>query len=518
MIKESRSRAGSAAVDPVLLVIVLVGLALRIAPWLHANVFLGVQEYDDGVYYGAAKLLLHGQFPYRDFTIVHPPGSALLLLPFAALGAVLGDPIALASARVAVALVAVANTLLVYRLAQHLPVQPSRVRAVPLVAAAVYAVLPNAVLAEHTVLLEPLVNLFCLAATALLCRPTDSPTGRAAALAGLLCALALSIKLFAGTYVLVLLAWLLITRRSRVRSYLAGLVGAAALLVGPFVLAAPGRFWHAVVVTQLARPLDASVTGLPRLADMLGLGGLLVALPLVIALVCVSLARVSQDWRSPLTLWLAIGLSTAAAFSVSASYFPHYGAFLAPPLALVVAGAVACRPAGRVVRQLPVAAVVALLAVLVGSSVHEATRAQGQLDLRRAAWLVPAGSCVFAEDASTALAAGLFAVPSARCPGWVDGRGVAYAGNTDWPKERNFYFAGFTGDTAWQRTLRSQLEQADFLLLHTAPEHIAEWSEATQTYAGTQFRPVLVLPAKGRGSAQLWRRVRADAAAGQSAG
>ena len=104
----------------------LVGLALRIAPWLRANGFLGVQEYDDGVYYGAAKALLHGLLPYRDFTIVHPPGSTVLLLPFAALGSVFGDPVGLASARVAVAVLAVANIVLVHRLAQLLPTAPSR--------------------------------------------------------------------------------------------------------------------------------------------------------------------------------------------------------------------------------------------------------------------------------------------------------------------------------------------------------------------------------------------------------
>ena len=56
------------------------------------NNFTGVLEYDDGVYYGAAKFLLHGLMPYRDFTIVHPPAICVLLLPFAAIGNWLGDP------------------------------------------------------------------------------------------------------------------------------------------------------------------------------------------------------------------------------------------------------------------------------------------------------------------------------------------------------------------------------------------------------------------------------------------
>lgn len=492
-----------------LLLIVLAGLALRIAPWLHANVFLGVQEYDDGVYYGAAKALLHGLLPYRDFTIVHPPGSAVLLLPFAAVGAAFGDPVGLAGARLAVAAVAVVNIVLVHRLAQHVPTAPGRARAVPLLAAAVYAVLPNAVAAEHTVLLEPLVNALCLAATLLLLRPhsTRRTAVVALALAGALCAVALSVKLFAGAYVLALVGWLLLTRQHRlVLPYLAGLGAGLAVAVGPFAAAAPTRFWHNVVVTQLSRPRDSPVSGLHRWADLVGLGALPVALPLVVGLVLVALLSASADRRSPLTLWLVLGLGTSLALTGSASYFPHYGAFLGPPLALVLAGAVAYRPSIRGVGRLPVAAVLVLLAVLAGSSVLAAVRAQGQPDLRRLALAVPAGSCVVSEDASTALAAGLFAVPSARCPGWIDGRGVSYDANTGWPGDRSFYFAGFTGDARWQATLRSQLAHADVLLLSGAPEQIPEWSAATRAYAKAHFRSVLVLRAPGRGGAELWRR------------
>ena len=479
-----------------LLLIVLVGVALRIAPWLRPNVFLGVQEYDDGVYYGAARALLHGLLPYRDFTIVHPPGSAVLLLPFAALGSVLGDPVGLAGARVAIAVVAVVNLLLVYRLAQFLPTAPSRARIVPLLAAAVYAVLPNVVQAEHTVLLEPLVNVLCLSATLLLQRGR-----RGVALAGALCAVALSVKLFAAVYVLALLGWLLLTRRRQVLPYLAGLTAGLAVLVLPFAALAPERFWHNVVVTQLSRPLDSPVSGLHRLADLVGLGALPAALPLVVVLVLVAALRARQDWRTPVTLWLAVGLGSAVAFLASASYFPHYGAFLAPPLALVLAGAVARPPA-----RLQSVSVIILLAVLAGSSVLAEARTHGQADLRRVAGLVPAGSCVFSENASTALAVGLFAAPSARCPGWIDGRGVSYDGNTDWPRDRNFYFAGFTGDARWQAELQHQFARADFLLLTGPPAQLPEWSAATRAYAETHFRLVLDLPAPGRGSAQVWRR------------
>jgi len=57
--------------------------------WPSHNLF-GVLEYDDGVYYAAARLLLDSYLPYSDFSIVHPPGVSLVLLPAAVFGYLLG--------------------------------------------------------------------------------------------------------------------------------------------------------------------------------------------------------------------------------------------------------------------------------------------------------------------------------------------------------------------------------------------------------------------------------------------
>jgi len=40
-------------------------------------------QYDDGVYFGNALRLVHGAIAYRDFAMVQPPGSMLLLTPVA---------------------------------------------------------------------------------------------------------------------------------------------------------------------------------------------------------------------------------------------------------------------------------------------------------------------------------------------------------------------------------------------------------------------------------------------------
>ena len=488
-----------------LLLIAAIALLLRVYPWFHAHVFLGVQEYDDGVYYAAAKALLHGAFPYRDFTIVHPPGSTLLLLPFAALGAVFGDPAGLASARVAIALIGVANTVLVYRLAQRLPRSGAARRRAALTAAALYAVMPNAVAAEHTVLLEPIVNLLCLLAVAALWQRQGGGTGTAV-LAGALCAAAISVKLFAGAYVLALGFWLLVTRQYRLLlGYLAG-VAAGGLLLLPLVLLDPAAFWHDVVVTQVSRPLDSAVSGAARFSDMAGLTALPVSCALGVLLLIAVLAAKKPAASG---FWLGLSLLIGLAFLGSASYFPHYGAFLAPPLVLTMA---ACPRRPRIIGVLTSALLLIMLTSWTATTVRADLASAGQGDLRRVSLLVAPGSCVFAENASTAIAADLLSVSSAQCPTWVDGRGVSYAGNTDWPRERNYYFAGFTGDARWQRALRNQLAHADFLLISRPPGQIPEWDALTRAYAVAQFQPVLVLPAAGRGRAELWQRTVPDPA------
>jgi alpha-1,2-mannosyltransferase len=127
--------------------ILLGAFALRIAPDVHAGNLTGVLEYDDGVHYAAGLALLHGQLPYRDFVLLHPPGIALLMAPVAALGELIGEPAAMALARLGIIAVGLMNAALLARLLR---------RASPLagLAGAVYAAYPGAIYAERTVLLD----------------------------------------------------------------------------------------------------------------------------------------------------------------------------------------------------------------------------------------------------------------------------------------------------------------------------------------------------------------------------
>jgi hypothetical protein len=123
---------------------------------------LGVTEYDDGVLFGNALRLASGVVPYRDFAMVQPPGSALLMVPVALLAKVTGTAWGLAVARILTVCADTANVVLLGVLVRHRgPVTAG-------VACGLYAVYPDALVAAHTFLLEPWLNLCCLAAAALI--------------------------------------------------------------------------------------------------------------------------------------------------------------------------------------------------------------------------------------------------------------------------------------------------------------------------------------------------------------
>ena len=65
----------------VIAVATALALALRFYQLSRPFYLLGVNEYDDGPYFGSAVRLLNGALPYRDFYIVQPPGITLLMVP-----------------------------------------------------------------------------------------------------------------------------------------------------------------------------------------------------------------------------------------------------------------------------------------------------------------------------------------------------------------------------------------------------------------------------------------------------
>jgi hypothetical protein len=479
--------------DVVVLVTVLVLAALvRAWPWLQPHTFGGVLEYDDGVYYAAAKALVHGVAPYRDVTILHPPGSALLLAPFAALGSAVGDRDGMAAARVFVVVVALVNTGLVWLLARRL-VSTSPV--VTGMAALVYAGYPDAVVAEHTVLLEPMVNLFGLLAAVLLLTGRRR-TARDVA-AGACIAVSVAVKLFGVAYLIAAAVWLIVTGRWRsLLPLAAGFVATLAVVVGPFVALAPHRFWHDVVSTQLHRPPDGGFSVVRRLSDLLGLSGLLhhpaatwlvVAVALTVAVVaCLVAAGDRPSW-----FWWLLATVTLIAFAVSSAYFSHYADTLTPAFALLLA---------RVARGLtrdgagwtwPLAAVTVVAVVVVfGVATWRPLAHWGsQGDLAAAGRLIPSHACIATDSVSLPIAADRYELPSSRCPGWLDGRGVALTlpeGN----HVASYYPDGLRADHQWQAQTLRQLEAAQWVLTRYPPNAVPEWTAPLRGYVSAHFRPV----------------------------
>src|SRR5215203_3727531 len=73
----------------------------------------GLMNYDDGVNFAAAIGLVHGQLPYRDFLLLHPPGIVLALSPFAGLAQLTSDATGFVVARIVFMVIGGINAVLV---------------------------------------------------------------------------------------------------------------------------------------------------------------------------------------------------------------------------------------------------------------------------------------------------------------------------------------------------------------------------------------------------------------------
>jgi hypothetical protein len=133
-------------------------LALRAYQLSRPGYLLGVTEYDDGALFGDTLQFVSGVIPYRDFQMVQPPGSMLIMAPAALLAKVIGTAPGLAVARLLTVGADTANVVLLGLLVRH------RGALTAGIACGLYAVCPDALVASHTFMLEPWLNLCCLLA------------------------------------------------------------------------------------------------------------------------------------------------------------------------------------------------------------------------------------------------------------------------------------------------------------------------------------------------------------------
>ncbi len=246
-------------VSVIIAVATALGLVLRLYQLARPNYLSGVTGYDDGVDFGSAVRLVNGAIPYRDFVLVQPPGISLLMAPAGWLATAVGTDAALAVARIVTACVGAGEIVLVGRLVRH------RGPLATALACGILAVNPGAILASHSVLLEPWVVLFCLVGALAVFDGDDVTTGdRRLALGAVAFGLAGAIKVWAILPVVVVLVICWRARGHRAAlTYVGGVAAGFLVVVLPFVAFAPRAFYNDVIVAQLSRvePTRVSLAG-----------------------------------------------------------------------------------------------------------------------------------------------------------------------------------------------------------------------------------------------------------------
>ena len=421
----------------------VVAFAARLVPVLQAGTLRGVQGYDDGVHLAVAQRLIAGILPYRDELFLHPPGIAVVLAPVAALAGPLGDSWSLVLARLAFMALGAVNAMLVARI-----LAPRGLLAAGAGGLA-YALAGATVLAEHTMFLETPINLGLLVALGALTRagtaaPAWAARGmrRALLVAGLALGLVVTFKIWVVLDAVVLAA-LIFARwgAPAVMRFLGWCVVGAAPVVVPFLVAAPGRLLFDVVVVQSGRPgqgkgvlhrigavgLAASLhlPWVDLLAGLIGAALLAAALGPVAAMAW--RRTPARAWPDPVWWGLLAGLQLGA-LALAPSYYPHYAAFAAPALCLLLgagtghlAAALRARGSGAAQGGLRTLVIALVAVALVVPLVRPPLSRAGRVDNAALAQFAAAHDCLWVRNPSYLQVADATARQlRRRCPATMD--------------------------------------------------------------------------------------------------
>jgi len=445
----------------VITVAALLGLGLRIFQLTRPGYLTGFTQYDDGVYIGNALRLVSGVIPYRDFAMVQPPGSMLLMVPAALVGKAFGSMSALATARILTVGADTANVVLAGLLVRH------RGPLAAGVASGGYAVYPAALNASQSLFLEPWLNLFCLLGMVLLFdgdqlagrRVPGGPAGpgdRRLFWAGVCFGFAAAVKIWAALPALVAWVLCLSARRGRL-AFAGGFAAGIAVPCLPFLALAPSGFGRTVFLSELVQATHGRVGANPRVADITGTIGLssvgvdpriwqgVTAAAVLLLFVVIAWLRARRAGVRATTLdWFALVSTivvTGMLFSPS-EWYVHYAAFAGPFLMVLLALSAARlfapgkprrerpgKPRSRRIRLVSVAAVFTALAIaaMAAADGYTVTTLYPARNLSQASALIPAGACVLTDTASVTIAIDRFSTSSPGCPAVVDTVGTLIA-------------------------------------------------------------------------------------------
>jgi 4-amino-4-deoxy-L-arabinose transferase-like glycosyltransferase len=405
---------------------------------LHSH-YTAIDEYDDGVYFGASVELFHGVFAYRSFAFIQPPMIILWMLPFAATSMAVGTATAMEVARFFVDLVAVANIVLLGALVRR------RSTLQVVAAVGVMAFSAGTIRSTQTILLEPFLVLACLLAFLCLMDGEHVTTSsRRLWWCGIFLGVAGATKVWA---VFALIAVMLVVRRTQTapRTIVWGALTGFVTCCLPFIAAAPTGFFSQIVLTQALRN-GGGYPFLQRLADLTGLPGLagavsrhpllgltLLSLTVVFGLGTVAVVRRTGEglpWTplERLSAWTAA--IVAVGLLLSPTYYYHYSGFMAPFLALVVSALVARlgAPVRGVLRRtrlrptlLATIAVPSAVALLAGASVNEVFTSPVAPQIGDSVSdAIPSRGCVLYANPSLALLDDRFTSDVSGCPRVID--------------------------------------------------------------------------------------------------
>jgi Glycosyltransferase family 87 len=532
----------------VIAVAAVLGLGLRVFQLTRPGYLTGFTQYDDGVYIGNALRLVNGVIPYRDFAMVQPPGSMLLMVPAALVGKAFGSVPALAMARILTVGADTANIVLAGLLVRH------RGPLAAGVASGGYAVYPAALNSSQSLFLEPWLNLFCLLGAVLLF-DGDQITGlrgsggqdrrtHGALWAGVCFGFAAAVKIWAAVPALVAWALCLTARRGRplrpALPFAGGFVAGIAVPCLPFEILAPSGFGRTVFVSELVQATHGRVGANPRVADITGIIGLssvgvnpriwqgLTAAAVLFLLVVTAWLRARRaGCRATALDWFALvsTIVVAGMLFAPSEWYVHYATFAGPFLVVLVALSVArffaagkarrdrpgtsrpgtsrpgtsrpgtsrpgtSRPGrrSRRIRMAPVAAVFTALAIAAMGAAdgYAVTKLYPATSLRGASALIPPGACVLTDTASVTIVTGRFTASSPGCPALVDAVGTLIA-TTD---GKDFV----TGPAVLQhdtQVWRQAFEQAQYVWLVGNNGYTGAriaWTPALHAYFVTHFR------------------------------
>jgi hypothetical protein len=467
---------------------------LRFYHLTRPGYLLGVTGYDDGVQFGDAVRLVSGVIPYRDFVVMQPPGSILLMAPVALLAKVTGTAWGLAIARLLTAAADTACVALLGLLVRH------RGPVAAAIACGIYAVYPDALIAAGTFMLEPWMNLFCLIGALLVFDGDHLTQGRRLAWGGAAFGFAAAVKLWALVPLAVI--GLLLLRRPRRLGLLAA--GAAAGLVAPvlpFLAMAPTGLTNDVVISQFGRANVEHAPPLPRLTNLAGLDlfphlsnrlSVLVLLAVAAVVAIGYLAACRAGARLPTALdWYAVGglVAVTGMLLWPYGYWPHYGAVAGPFIALVLAlPAGLLRPAERRRQIVPLMAVCAVAVIVIAAlglrQFATETRLNALTSLAaRADQLIPPGYCVLTNNPSLTVSADRFASASPDCPAMVDAYGTLLA-MTDGRKLLATPQEVRSVTALWS----TEFAHAPYVWLESGSQGQIPWTAALYAYFTTHFR------------------------------